>query len=702
MLNFMGSPYFGYLYSMRKKIVIIVGSILGVILLVIIGSFIANPIIERKIKETVAKEIPEGFEVNAYEISVNSLKGSAYIKNLQAIANDTTLVPKDSHISLAKASFENLNYRKYFFSDKIAFNSMTLTDLHVVSYRDSTASNTKEEERKEFKEKISSGKFTLENASFLLKNGDESTFLEVDSLYFSVKDVVVNNTTLQEKIPFYFSEMELETRDFFYQLNEQDELSLKEFSVKDKQLQIKNIAIQTRTDTLQIPDIANKRDIKNIQIPSLTISDLHFKVVEDTFQLFGEDFEIENPSLNIQKASKEVAQKTGKPKKDTKETKEFPLPFSLTSLTIKNSAITLLNPDESVHLKVDDFNFSLKDLVLNTATFQQKIPFRFSDVEIKSNAIQYELNAYDLLSLNTFSIQDKELQIENLAIQTVYSKTELSRVISKERDHMDVNIPIFLLKDFYFNTLDTSFEVSGSNLRLDNPALKVYRDKLVTDDTSIKPLYSKVIREIPFPLTIDSLYITNGSIDYEEKVKADQPAGKIFFTNLNAYIGNFSNTYAKGEKKTTIDIRTTFMGESTLSINWNFDINEPDDKFQIQGQLERMNAAKINPFTKSNLRVDMSGQIIKTFFNIHGNRNTSQMDFKINYKDLKVEVLDKNDRKNWLFSAVANIFVKKSSSSSEGTFKEANTTVERNKDKSFFNYLWINIMEGLKQVVVAI
>ncbi len=702
MLNFTGWSFFGYLYSMRKKIGIIGGSILGVILLVIIASFIANPIIERKIKQTVAKEIPEGFEVNAYEISVNSLKGSAHIENLQAIAKDTTLVPKDSRISLAKASFVNLSYWKYIFSDKIAFNSVILTDLHVVSYRDSTSSKTNDEPQKEFKEKISSGKFTLENASFLLKNSDESTFLEVDSLYFSIKDVVVNKTTLKEKIPFYFSELELDTKDFYYQISAHDELSLKEFSVKDQLLQIRDIQLQTRIDTSSITNTTRQNDINNIQIPYFAISGLYFKVVENTFQLFGEDLEIENSSLFIHKAMKDIAGETKEMEKDIQEMKELPLPISLTSISLKNTDITLLNPDESIHLQVTDFNLLVKDLVLNDVTFQQKIPFRFADIEFQSKAVQYELSAYDLLSLNTFSLQDNELQMEDLAIKTKYSKSELSRVIRKERDHMDVNIPMFLIKDFHFNVLDTTFEVTGSDLRLENPVLEVYRDKLVNDDTSIKPLYSKLIREIPFPLTIDSLHITNGSITYEEKVKADQPAGKIYFSNLNATMGNLSNTYARGEKKTTIDIRTTFMDNSTLSINWNFDVNEPDDKFHIQGELSRLNATKMNAFTKSNLRVDITGQIIRTYFNINGNTNNSQVDFKINYDNLKVEVLDKKDRKNWLVSAVANIFVKKSSSTNEGTFKEANATVQRNKDKSFFNYLWINIMEGLRQVVVAI
>jgi len=67
---------------MRKKITIILGSILGVVILIVVASYIANPILKNKIKEAITKEIPEGFEVNDFEISVNSFKGSAYIENL--------------------------------------------------------------------------------------------------------------------------------------------------------------------------------------------------------------------------------------------------------------------------------------------------------------------------------------------------------------------------------------------------------------------------------------------------------------------------------------------------------------------------------------------------------------------------------------------------------------------------------------------
>lgn len=685
---------------MSKKVRIILGSIFGLLILIVIASFVANPIIKNKIKETIAREIPEEFQINEYDISVDTFSGSATIENLEATVKDTISVFKDSKISLKKASINRLSYWKYLLSNKIAVNDITLYDLEIITYKDTTSSKSPEKKQKDFEENISTGRFTMENASFLYKNTDESIALQLDSLYFSLTNLEVNNTTLQEKIPFHFSEMEIDSKDFFYELNKNEILSLKEFTINDQQLKITDIAIQTKSDTLKtVGSAALKTEQKDIQIPLLTLSDLHFKVVDETFQLFGEDLKIEKPSLWLQKGMKKTP-KTNK--RAQNENQEMPLPFTIASISIIDAQISLLNSDESPNVEIADFNSTLKDVMVNTTTLKNKIPCQFSAVEFESKSLRYRLNDYDLLSFSTISLSNHQLQIEDLGIKTMYSKTELSKVISKERDHMDAQMPLVTLKDLHFKVIDTTFQVSGGDLILENPVLNVYRDKLVTDDTSIKPLYSKSIRNIPFPLTLDSLHINNASIVYEEKVSAKQPAGAINFSNLNATIGNLSNTYAQGEKKTTININSIFMDESPLKIDWSFDMNDRKDTFQIQGELDALNATKMNSFTKASLNVELEGKVKKTYFNIHGNDDSSSVDLRIRYDNFKVEILNKENKRSWLLSAVANIFVKKNSDSKGATFKEGNATAERDKDKSFFNYLWINIQEGLKEVMVSI
>lgn len=682
---------------MSKKVRFILGALASLLILIAVASFIANPIIENKIKKTIAQEIPEEYEINNYQVTVKSFSGSASIENLQATIKDTIAGFKNSRMSLSKASIKGFSYWKYLFLNKIAVEDIALYDLQIITHKDTVEKNTHKKQQEKFKENISIDKFTLYNASFLNKKADESSALEIDSLHLSITNIKVNKSTLKEKIPFQFSEIELDCKDFYLDLKNNETLSFKEFTIDKQQLKVKAIEIQSKTDSLKIAENnSSKFGKKDIKIPTLTLNKLHFKVVDDTFQLLGENLEVEKPSVWIlQGKNKETP-------KETNKNNEIPLPFSIKSISVNDAQISVLTPDKKTYLKIDDFSFSLKDVSANPNTIQQNIPYQFSDMELESKNLHYHLNEYDLLSINTISLVKNQLEIEDLAIKTIHSKAKLSKVISRERDFMDVKMPLVTLNNLQFKVVDTTFQVLSNALKIENPVLNIYRDKLVADDTSIKPLYSKSIRNIPFPLTVDSLFINNATIVYEEKVKEKLPAGAINFLDLNASIGNLSNTYSLGEKKTTIQIAALFMDKTPLKINWNFDVKDPEDTFQIQGELGTLNATKMNSFTKASLNVELEGEVNKTYFNIHGNNESSSIDLNINYDDFKIEILNKENERSWFLSTIANIFVKKNSDSEGGTFKEGKATAQRNKDKSFFNYLWINIQEGLKKVMVAL
>lgn len=694
---------------MRKKISVAVGILLVFIIAILVAPAILNPILERNIKEVIDNQLPKGYTIYEYTITVNSLRGGVTLQNIQATKLNVSDSTKNTTISLKNASLTGLSYWNYLFFDKIAVSSITLSDLTILAYQDTTKTDPKKITNNKFNKELNIGKFNVENGAFLFKKIDETLLFDSDSLQFSLEDVVINQNTLQRSLPFEFSEVALETKALYYLLNNDEELSLKEFSLENEQLLIKDITIQTIKDSITTSDaISKKRTVRDIKIPSYSINDFHFKLVDSTLQVSGNTLEINAPTFilhqNTSIDSKNTIEKPSRRSKlmDDNISKTLPFSFTLQSFYIKDANFTLLNEDESKKLSLENYSISLKNMVVNHATLQQKIPYLFSEVELQTGALFYQLNDYEVLTYSDFSLRDHQLQISNLALQTIYDKVTLSTKLSKERDHLDVQIPSFHIQNFDFEVVDTTFHVSGEDIVLENPKLLVYRDKLVADDTSIKSLYSEAIRNIPFSLTIDSLHIKNGSIGYEEKVKRQQPAGKIYFSNLQVKASNLSNTYAQGEKETTIYITSIFMEKSPLTIDWKFDIKNMEDKFHIQGTLGTLNATKMNSFTKSNLNVHIEGVLNKTYFNIHGNNATSQVDLRLSYDNFKVEVLDKKNKKDWFLSGVANIFVKKNTASKEGTFKEGKATATRNRDKSFFNYLWINIQEGLKQTMISI
>jgi hypothetical protein len=138
------------------------------------------------------------------------------------------------------------------------------------------------------------------------------------------------------------------------------------------------------------------------------------------------------------------------------------------------------------------------------------------------------------------------------------------------------------------------------------------------------------------------------------------------------------------------------MENTPIVIDWSFDVNDPTDRFLLKTNVGRLAANDLNDFTQPVMHVKLTGELNKVFMTMDGDRNSSQSDMKINYEDFKVVILDKNGReKNKLLSAVANIFIAKNSQNKNDSFREASVTVTPDKTKSFFNYIWLNVKQGL-------
>jgi hypothetical protein len=88
-------------------------------------------------------------------------------------------------------------------------------------------------------------------------------------------------------------------------------------------------------------------------------------------------------------------------------------------------------------------------------------------------------------------------------------------------------------------------------------------------------------------------------------------------------------------------------------------------------------------------------------FNFRGNPKGLSGKFNLKHKDLKVAILDKENReKKGFLTAVANLLVK----SDSGKLPEDVDVedVERDPTKSFFNLFWKGIEQGLKKTLIGI
>lgn len=376
-------------------------------------------------------------------------------------------------------------------------------------------------------------------------------------------------------------------------------------------------------------------------------------------------------------------------------------PILVEKLRISNSKFAIYEKSvDSTMLYTKDFSFEVKGIRVDDRTISRKIPLDFKDYEAQSDSVFVKVGPYENLTVKDFSIKNRNVVFQNIKLKTKYSKKELSRVIKKERDHYDLSLKSLSLEDIDFGFNNNSFFAKSKEVSLASPSLEIFRDKLVADDLKIKSLYSKMLRDLSFELTIDSLKISDGSIKYEERVKAENMGGFINFKNLDADISNVSNTYRSPEK-TNLKITADFMDNTPISVDWSFDVQNKYDQFVFKAQVGAMDVSKLNKLTEPNSKLKLEGHTTKTFFTIYGNNDNSKTDLKINYSDLKVIVLRKDgERKNKFVSAVANIFISKDSKKKGDNYKEGTAEATRDKTKSIFNFLWISVKNTLTNVML--
>lgn len=440
--------------------------------------------------------------------------------------------------------------------------------------------------------------------------------------------------------------------------------------------------------------IKNKEDgIEHtfINVEKLKISDISYWDYLFNNEIHIETISLENPTMAYYK-DRMV------PSKDTINKGIFRIykPISVDRVEINNTKFAIYeNEKDSTKLYTKGLSIEVNGILVDNNTIIRKIPIEYNDFEASSDSLFVKVSSYENLIVGNFSIKNHNALFEDLSLKTKYSKKELSRIITKERDHYNLSLQSLSVNTFDFGFHQGLFFANSKHVILSAPSLEIYRDKLVADDPKIKPLYSKMLRDLPFELTVDSLNITDAKIKYEERVKPENMGGSITFENLDAAISNVSNTY-KSPTKTHVKVTADFMEKTPLSVDWSFDVQNKNDHFSFNAEVGSLVAEKMNSFTEPNLKVRLEGRTNKTYFTIDGNNETSTTNMKISYSAFKVTILQKDgERKNKLLSAIANIFISKDSEKKNDFYREGTVESTRNKTQSVFNFLWISVKNGL-------
>lgn len=350
---------------------------------------------------------------------------------------------------------------------------------------------------------------------------------------------------------------------------------------------------------------------------------------------------------------------------------------------------------DSIGMAVESYDFLLSEGKTDPKLITKKMPFSYTDYSLEVEGIFVDLGAYETIRASDVLVSPKHSRLNNVVLASKYDRQELSSYLAVERDFVDFRIPELEIRDLDFGFKTHKFMVRVLEIVVNKPSLEMYRDKRLKDDSRTKPLYGKLLRELPIDIDVAKLSISDGYIAYEEKIEDTKQTGKLYFENLNAQISNINNTLAN-EEKTRIETTAEILGEGQLDLEWEFQVTDTSDAFGVSGSLKNLESEKLNTFLKPNLRTRAKGTINVMYFNLWGNHRASRGDMKMKYQDFEFEVLDKDRLKiNKVLTFIGNLLVNDGSKTDKDGFRFGEIETERDVTKSFFNYLWQNIKSGI-------
>ena len=416
-----------------------------------------------------------------------------------------------------------------------------------------------------------------------------------------------------------------------------------------------------------------------------------FHVLSSNQILIG-GLDIDNPNIRLYPLKKD----------SVKIKKQFDKILKLDEFRMNHGNLKIYKKHEvNPFIFINNFNFKLNDIGITPEGLKEKIPFTFSDYTFTSDSFKFIMNQFYTITAGKFNSNFTTLRVSDVKLKPNYSKSNFLKHVSHQVDIYDVAVKEIKLDSINWGyNKDKDLFVDISSAYLDKINAHISRDKSLPEDMRTKPLYSKMLRDIPFFLKINSIQISDSNIVYDEEQDLRPLYGTVNFARFNASINNISSGFKQEVlPDVIIDVDCKFYDVANLKVNWSFNVLNRNDDFKISGELTNLPANRVDKFIRPSFNVTTQGNFKELKFDYTGNNDYAKGEFAIDYSELQVTFLKKDGHKNHFLSFVGNLLVEKDT---DNKFKKRHVRFERIKNKGFFNLVWKTTAQGLEHTLLVI
>ncbi len=691
--------------------------------------------IEIRIKDYTFNFPDKKHRLTTDEIGISIAGSQIFAKEINIFPVEEINTPADikmlykihfPELTLSGIDFNKVYFNKIIQIDKI-FLKMPVIKLSSIS--DDTAKTENKQHGLSFDITLPKSINSLHIPEFIIKNGKlvlinktgktSNTFLKSD---FNIDITGINlysENQLAKTNPLIANDIfiRLENNQIFLK----DSLHVAETS---------EITLSTLKSEIIFKDISfkpvNNQNIKNLLVKSgksstydvtiagMQIKGLEFKKVVTDKTIDINQLNIKNPSITLTHYPelKHQQKKTQRKLNLYEDFKHLLKSIRLHNIDFSDLSITSIKKysDSTKKFSINRISGDITNFLVDSTHKEYRNRLFYTD-DIKFNINDYSFITGDSMytvyagKINISTAQS-QLHVDSFRLIPNYPKYVFSRKLGHQTDRMDISAESIIFDRMNFSDLIIDKKINVGLVNVNKLNLYDFRDKRVPfPEWQRRSLPQSMMRKSDIYMKIDTVQLNQAHIIYSEKVEKSKGEGEVIFDNMYVTITDITNDKELVSNGAVMKAGVTayLMGQGLLFGHFEFPLASKQDTFHFKATLSKMDISDFNSMTENLFGVAIKrgkGGIRESI--VRGNNDYSTGTLVFPYRRLKIAMMNKETGKrggigDGILTFLANNILIKSNNPKFGRkIRVGEIYCRRNKQKSFFNYLWKSQLSGIE------
>jgi hypothetical protein len=304
----------------------------------------------------------------------------------------------------------------------------------------------------------------------------------------------------------------------------------------------------------------------------------------------------------------------------------------------------------------------------------------------------------------TFNHATHSLSLDSFTYTPIADRDAFIKASPWQTDYMTLRTGKISVSKIDLDKYLTDSSVRVGILKIDQPYFTSYRDKHPPFKAGvIKSLPTHLVKKIPFPVSIDTVKISNGTIVYTELSHKTHEEGVIPVTRVNGEVYPIRNYNVAPNDSLHIQLSGYILDSAWVRLRVRESYTDSLAGFILTVQMRPRSLLYLNPVLTPLASIRLhSGYLDTLSMRVVGREHLSLGEIKMFYRDIKVQFLRNGDETKkgmlaGLKTFIANSFIIKRHNKN----RVETVYFPRLRDRSFINYYIKMTMSGVATSVGA-